>query len=227
MRTIAEAVREIVLHDPFLHTGLYHRLLNLSQVARFLEPLVAAHTRKAVTSSAILMSLSRLQQQLTADVPEEEAFLVDRISVQTQLCSVTFAKTAETHRALNRLFNRVQEARGYITVTEGHTEITVLIEAAFVPEERELAALSLRKIERGLAGLGVQFREQYAEEPGLLYRLLQQLVFQRINVVEVTSTLTEFTIYVHQADLQRAFDALYHRFARQGLPRTSVVSEGG
>jgi hypothetical protein len=62
MRKISDALEAIVEGNPALAFGLHHRLLNLTKLARFLRPSVEAQTRKGVSDSAVLMSLSRLQR---------------------------------------------------------------------------------------------------------------------------------------------------------------------
>jgi hypothetical protein len=44
--------------------------------------------------------------------------------------------------------------------------------------------------------------------PGVYYSILKQLAWRAINVVDVVSTYTEFTIVVEHADVDRAFAAL-------------------
>jgi len=45
--------------------------------------------------------------------------------------------------------------------------------------------------------------------PGILYRLLQPLALQGVNVAEVTSTTSEFHIYIAEDDVMLALDSLY------------------
>jgi len=217
MIRISDAVEALVTGSPAMHFGLHHRLLNLSQVARFIHPLVEARTRKTVNVSAILMSLSRLQKKLKEPPGEgETAFYIDRIHLHAGLCSLTVAKTPASHRAINQLFNRVQEEGGYFTVTEGNTEITAILDNGHWALVGEVLATKPRQVHRDIAGLGIQFKAQYTEEPGLLYQLLQQLALQQISVVEIASTMTEFNIYLHDGDVMLAFESLYKKFVRPG-----------
>lgn len=220
MVKISDAVRAVVDGSPMLQAGLHHRLLNLSQVARFIQPLVEARTHKPATPSAILMGLSRLQRAMEAaptdvDSSDADPFYIDRIGVHTGLCAMTLTKTAEAHRELFGLVGHVQEEGGYLTITEGNTEITALLEARHLPLAGDALTSAPKGVQHHLAGLGVQFHEPYTRKPGLLYRLLQQISLQRINVVEVASTMTEFNIYLHEDDLMLAFDSVYGRFSRE------------
>ncbi len=216
MRKVSEAVQAIIEANPALQFGLHHRLLNLSQVARFICPLVEARVHKSVQPSAVLMSLSRLQRRWENQQPAlQRRFRVDRINVQGGLCALTLPKQLATLRELAELFGRVQQEGGYLTLTEGVSEVTVILEQrhmVFIPQVLHVIP---RRVYRNLAGLGVKFQERYLETPGLLYQLLQQLALQNINVVEVASTTTEFNIYLDDRDVQLAFDSIYNRFVRE------------
>lgn len=215
MLKIADAVQEIIVQNDLLHFGFHHRLLNLSQVARFIRPLVEARTRKEVRKSAVLMSLSRLQSKFAENAPPSGSGLIlDKINIHSGLCSLTLLKTAESHRELNRLFNRVQKKQGFITITEGISEITVIIEEENFKHAREMLSEKPGHVHRNIASVGVKLKEEMLERPGVLYRLIQQVALQNISVIEVTSTATEFNIYLRERDVRLAFDSLYHRFCR-------------
>lgn len=48
MIKISEAIQDIVHNNDQLRFGFHHQLFNLSQVARFIQPLVEARTQKSV-----------------------------------------------------------------------------------------------------------------------------------------------------------------------------------
>lgn len=218
MIKISEVIQAFMEESPFFLFGIHHRLLNLSQVARFIQPIITARSQKEVQCSAILMSLSRLQKKFHASFPvDKDAFYIDRINIHAGLASITFTKNQENIRALNRFFNHLQEDQSYITFTQGISEVTAIIEKKYLHVVGEMFTDVPRQVQRNIAGLGVKFQEVYTETPGLLYQILQQLALQNINVVEIASTMTEFNIYLHDADLMLAFDSIYNRFSRNEI----------
>ena len=192
------------------------RLLNLTRLARYLRPSVEAQTHKEVTDNAILMNLSRLQRRVSPEpLTNDDALVLDRVTIQPGLASVTRLKSAASHRELDRLFERMQETGGFITLTEGIREITVILDAANLEFLLSLTKDKPRIVHRQLACVAVSFAERYLRVKGILHQLLQEVALQDINVVEVTSTATELSIFLQQADVQLAFDALYNRFGRR------------
>ena len=214
MIKISDVIYEIVRENPSLNFGLHHRLLNLSQVARFIKPIVETRTHKEVTESAILMNLSRMQGRFVDFDPAQLAEVVlDKVTVHSGLCTLTVSKTARIHRRVNDLFSLVRDDGGFITITEGLGEITIILDDDHFELARTTLGEEPRFCNRNLASVGVKFSEKMMERPGLIYQLMQQVVLLNINVIEVVSTATEFNIYLHENEVERAFEAIYRRFS--------------
>ncbi len=215
MRKISDALESVIEGNPALAFGLHHRLLNLTKVARFLRPSVEAQTGKDVSDSAVLMSLSRLQRKWSRSRPQKtDALVLDKVSIVSGLCSVTLAKTQTTHRELNRVFSAVQERNGFITITEGLREITVIVEEENFGRLRRALSSRPKIVHRSVASVGMTFSERYLSVKGVLHQLLEQIALQNINVLEVASTATEFYIYVEERDVEVAFASIFRRFGR-------------
>ncbi len=216
MASISSHAAQLVAENPSLSFGLHHGLLNLTRTARFLQPLIEARTGKPVRPSAILMALSRLQKQFgDSEASAATSFQIDRISIQSGLCALTLPKSVETHRSLGKIFGRVQSANGYMTVTEGTAEITAIMDEDFLSDAAKTLQASPKRIVPRLAGLGIRINEAYIGKPGLLYAILQQIALQGLSVVEVTSTTSEFSVYLTDDDARLAFDSIYNRFGKR------------
>ncbi len=219
MTSISTLAARLVAENPSLNFGLHHGLLNLTQTAHFLLPLVQARAGKPVRASAILMALSRLQRQVRrSEVSAAIEFQIDRMSIQSGLCALTLPKSVETHRALGKLFGKVQSTGGYMTLTEGTAEMTVIMDEDFLSDAASALRASPTRIVQRLAGLGIRINEGYIGKPGLLYAILQQIALQGLSVVEVTSTTSEFNVYLNDEDARLAFDSIYNRFGKRQTP---------
>jgi len=215
---ISEAIEELVETHSELRFGFYHGLLNLTKVARFLRPSIEARTKKEVTDAAILMNLSRLQKKL-ARLPQSSSrrdkLVLDKVSIHSGLCAATVTKSPTSHRELNRVFSRIQSRNGFITVTEGMHEVTVIVEADNLHLVTSALSSPPRLLHEDLAAVGVAFDERYLKVKGILFRLMEEIALQDINVIEIASTATEFSIFLHEQDVQLAFDAIFNRFSRR------------
>jgi aspartokinase len=213
MLKITDAVLDLISRNSFLQMGLSHRLLNITQLAKFLRPLVEARVKKDVQASAIAMALSRKQRELEAEQVEAESpFKVDNITVHSDLFAVTYAKSKDIHRVVNEIYNKIQRRGGYITITEGVNEITLIVESGFASYIADTVSDTPVSEHRSVASLGIKFNVRYLNIPGFFYRVFQQLYFQKVNLLEIASTATELILYIDQADVRLAFDTLYNCF---------------
>lgn len=216
MIRISEAIDELVDAQPGLGFGFYHDLLNLTRVARYLKPSIEARTKKEVSEAAVLMNLSRRQKKLGATSPSARTKLqLDKITIQSGLASVTVTKSAKTHSELSRVYHRLQSQDGFITVTEGLQEVTVIVEAENLERVTSALRSAPKSLQRELASVSVTFSERYLAVKGILHQILEEVALQDINVLEIASTATEFSVFLRESDVQLAFDAIFNRFARQ------------
>lgn len=213
MRKIADAITEIVRENDLLQFGLSEGLLNLSQTARFLQPLVAARTKKDVQVSAITMALSRLGKRQKR-THRTEHFEIESLNVQGDLVALTFEKTAQVHRQASTLYTRLQKADAYITLTQGRTEITIILDRRFEPDARAITGGQIVYRAKHVAAISVKFNRRYVDQPGFLFALLQSVAVQNLNIVEIASSATEFILYMDASDTELAFETLYRRFVR-------------
>lgn len=210
MIKVPDTVATLIKGNPLLQLGLQNDLLNLTKVAHFLRPLVEARSKKTVQPAAILMALSRLrrsQQKRRAAV--DPAKTIRAVTAQPDLAIVSFDLGRNVHTEVAKLYREVRRKRGYITVTEGQREVTIILEEAMLPLVRQTVPVPPSQLRRGLGCLGVTLDERRVGSPGLFHFVFQQLYFQGINIVELASTTTELMIYIDQSDMQTAFATLY------------------
>jgi hypothetical protein len=208
MIKVSDTLLSIIRENAFLEFGIHHQLFNQSQLARYLQPFVAARTHKEPSVSAITMALSRLAPALTKNTPEPADYHLEKISITTGLCTATFMRSANAHRALNRLQTDMHKKGNFCSVSESMREITVIVEDRF--ESRLHALVEERPVysQANLTSVEVQFGNAYTGTPGMLYMLLQRVALQNINLIEITSTYSGITMYFARSDARIVFDTL-------------------
>lgn len=221
MPSVPETVSEIVATDPTLHVGLNHGLLNLSQVARFIHPLVVARLKRDVSVSSILMTLSRLQRGLAKEMTDEVESgrpAVDRISAQAGLVVLSYAKTPDSHKSVQSILGQMIDKDAYITISEGVREIALIVDEGSLSHIAPPSPITPIKVVRNVAGLSIHIAEHAIDQPRVIYQVLQQVALQNISVVEMTSTRSEFHLYLSDSDIMLAFDSIYSKFASKVNP---------
>lgn len=212
MIKISDAIKEVIDNNQILRFGFYHHLLNLTQVANFIKPLIESRAKKTVNSSAILMNLSRLQQTIDKISPKIEKYKIENITVSSNMCTQTFQKNPELHEQINDVYKQIQNENGYIVINEGISEITIIFDKSFKERISEKIKIEAIYENNDVSALGIKFDKKYADIPGLLYFLIQQVTLQNINILEVSSTYTQLTLYINQKDTKLAFDTIFNSF---------------
>ena len=81
MIKISDALKEIVKSNNFLDYGLSHGILNITQTADWIKPLVEVRTKKNVSKSALIMALSRIMRVKKKILPALEKIKLQNINI--------------------------------------------------------------------------------------------------------------------------------------------------
>jgi hypothetical protein len=184
----------------------------LSQLARYLKPIVEARLKKEVQDSAILMNLSRLQQTFDKKHSFKEEFVIQKLSLQSNLFTMTFSRTARVQQQIHRFQKLVLASHGFISVTESNREITILTDLRFLERLSDFLTENPIYSKTQITGIGIQFDPSYSAIPGFISLILQKIALQGVNLVELFSTHTEIMIFFDPNDAKIAFDTLYNCF---------------
>ncbi len=103
----------------------------------------------------------------------------------------------------------------FLTFTRGIYEVTLIISEEFrknVDEifkgERKISSFS------NLSAVILRLHPKTVSTPGVHYSILKQLAWSNINVIEVVSTYTEFTVIIDNARIDTAFSVLKNLMMR-------------
>jgi len=211
MKTVADIVREIVLEQPFLEEGLATGLVNISGLARKIQPQVEEALLKPVSEGALVMALRRLAPQLEpAGGSAGSGSFVQDVAVRSDLVELTFLRSESLLEGLLDLLAQLRAGtHRFVTFTQGVFEVTTILDAQLVD-----IALTAFKNEKLLARLDdlsaitIRLTKESVYTPGVHYGILKQLALREINVVEEVSTYTEFTVILERSQVDRAFSVL-------------------
>jgi hypothetical protein len=206
MKKISESLNDIVKENPFLGYGLNNHLFNLSNLTRFLKPLIEVRTKKSVTEASVLMSLSRLARSKAKT--RKDNFKINNLTVHYNLFSATFIKSEKNQAFVNKIYSLAHEKNSYLTISYGQGEITIIADEFYLPLVRKEKISEPKSLKPDLVSMGVQFSPDYAVAPGFIFYLMAQIALQNINICEVSSTFTELIFYLHKSDAKIAFETL-------------------
>lgn len=213
MIKIADVVNTLVRQSPFTTEALTEGLINVSALARKLQPEVEKILGKPVKTGAIVMAVNRMPAgELTYEDRRLRLFFrqLSDISVRTNLLDYTFRNSDTLLDRQAELLNLIgQSSNVFYTFSQGVSETTIIVGDAI--EERLEEIFRKEKLldkEKDLASITLMLPVENRSLYGLYYYILKDLAWHGVNLVELISTSNEFTVIVQQTDLDQAFSLL-------------------
>jgi hypothetical protein len=213
MFSITDYVRQILHSKPILAEMLCKNYLNLSSLAQDLIPEIEQQSYKSVSKNAVVMALSRLQKELKSS--EQLEFKVNDIQVKYPLSEINYPiplqfcadQVAKLYQNITPLENH------YLNIVSGNSETGIFINT----KVKNLVFEAFKDLKcnlemDNLASVSLKFGQEYLQQIGITYQVLQALAWNKINLVEVVSTYTEITLIIYQKDTQRLIDILNQKF---------------
>ncbi len=216
MRTIAEAVRRQILHDPIAYDALLDGLLNCRAYAkRILEP-VGAWCLKPVQLDTVVTSLTRLRQALLKEAKDQKRaplvpdFSLSSLTLKTGLSEIAYDLASDSE-ALTRWLEAYPKQKDALVITiRGNHELAIIAPMTLVLElQKAFPRHKPKGVALGVAAVTVTYPSaDYLFTPGITYALIRQIALQRINLVEKCSTYSEETFFVAEEDAAATFECL-------------------
>jgi aspartokinase len=212
MLRVSDVVEEEVRRAPFLEAALADGIINHSALARRLRPGVERRLLRKVSVAAIMMAVRRLEPAVSRRLGGRRRSMpaVGDLTVRSNLMEFTF-RSSPTLRASHRRFlgRLAHSSEGFVTYTQGVSQVMLIVSAGLERAvEEAFAGESRVATVKNLSALVLRLAPTVVETPGAYYRILNQLAWQDINVVDVVSTYTEFTIILDDGQVNAAFAAL-------------------
>jgi len=213
MKTIQETVEVIIKRTPFIEEAMQDKLINVSSLARLIQPEVEEAMGKEVKTGAIMMSINRMSPieilKIRKNIKSLSLKLGDFI-VRSDLFDYTFKNSNTLHKQISKIFAKIGNNReSFFTVSQGIFETNIVISSnlkneidAYFKDEEMISSMSK------LASITIKLPTINLEQSGIYYFILKQLAWANIPVQEVISTTHEITLVVKETDINQTFSIL-------------------
>jgi hypothetical protein len=219
MNTVSEIINKIVMEAPFLEEGIAQGIINLSALSRKIKPRVEADLVKPVTESAILMALKRMSPKVTQKMKLTKTTFYQEgdLTVRSDLSEFTFMRSDTLLEKQKKLLHAIKDKiNHFVTFTQGVYEITIIVNSALESTvEKIFAGEKIISRLSHLAAISIRLSPKTVHTSGVYYSIMKQLAWQNVNVVEVVSTYTEFTIILEKDKVDVSFSILLKYFSRE------------
>lgn len=216
MISVPEEVERIIKKSQYLEDMLARDLVNLSSLAREIQPKIEERLYKKVSIGSIVMALKRLSKKLATkpynvDISEH----LGDIIVRSKLVEITYQNSKTLQSGLINVLEQYEDrSELFVNFSRGTFETTIICNQSILDEIKEILEDEELIAEfPKLGSLTIKLDEQVVGIKGVYYTILQVLAREGINVFEVVSTFKEITILVDEKDVDIAFSLLKKVFS--------------
>tara|TARA_A100001011_G_scaffold58205_1_gene57392 strand:+ start:4921 stop:5580 length:660 start_codon:yes stop_codon:yes gene_type:complete len=213
LKTIASQVSEYVKTKPYLSTALSQGIINLTSLARQIQPEIEKALRKPARSGAIVMALKRIS--------DNEEFLsthrivnvlrnLGDITVRSSLTDYCFKLSETLLLAQAKFLTEIEEKKDiFYTSSRGVGESNIVVSSNISPllEEVFSREICTDKLDK-LSAITVKLPTDNVKIPGIYYFIFQRLSWEGVNINQVISTSNEFTILMDEDSINVAFEVI-------------------
>lgn len=211
MITIPQVVEEIINRSPFLEEGLSQGIINLSSLSRNIRQDVEKKLYKRVETGAILMALRRYLPKMNRKKFWHKIFnKIPEMIVRSNLIGYTIQNSDSLPKKYESLFNKIKDhSKHFFTVTQGVFETEIIISDELKSKiEPVLKDEKISHVNDNLSSITIRLPDENVITPGVYYFILKILAWENINIIDVVSTYSEFTLILKDNEVDRAFSVL-------------------
>lgn len=213
MITVPELVEDIVGKSPFLEEGLSKGIINLSSLARIIQPQIQQKLLKDIKPGAIMMALKRLSKKISPTNNQKLTSVLKNITditVRSNILEFAFDNSPSLFENQRRLLEEISsEKSSFFTFSSGVYETSLFVSQNLGNRVKKIFQdEKLRYEMKDLSAITLILPKEAVFVPGVYYCVLKALAWQGISFVEVVSSYTELTIILQNSNVDRAFSIL-------------------
>ena len=210
MITIGELVTQYLKSHPFVEQAIEDDLINFSSLARQIKPSIEKELMKRIEVSAVGMALRRAALHIQKRNKKYPIIRPEELIVRSGIVEYTFEKSETISSAVALFFQETaQEKKYFSVVTEGVFEVAVIMSMQYEHIAKKIFKKEKVTVRQDkISAITLRLPTQNVVVPGVYHRFLQKLAWENINVVDIVSTLTEFTVLLSEKEVDRAFKLL-------------------
>ncbi|MCB9360214.1 MAG: aspartate kinase [Flavobacteriales bacterium] len=213
MKATHVIVEEIIKKSPFLEEALAEGIINLSSLSRQIKPEIDELTNKDVQIGAIVMALKRLSPKFDPNLKIKVKKVIGKlgdITVRSKITYYTFNNSETLIEKQAILLNTLKNKKDiFFAFSQGVYETSIILsDSDFDGFDEIFKQETLVQKTNGLSSLTIKLPSENADVSGIYYFILKKIAWEGINILDIISTMHEFTIIVDDDSIDRAFTIL-------------------
>lgn len=210
MITIGELVNQYLRSHPFIEQAIENDLINYSSLARQIKPGIEKELMKRIEVSAVGMALRRAAHHIQKKGKAYPIIRPEELIVRSGIVEYTFEKSETISSSVATFLHATAKEKKYFSVvTEGVFEVAVILSMQYEAKAKEIFQQEkVTSRQDNISAITLRLPTNNVVVPGVYHRFLQKLAWENINIIDIVSTLTEFTILLSEREVDRAFTLL-------------------
>lgn len=218
MLTIPEASEKIINRSRYLNEAISKKIINISSLARYIEPELEEMLGKKVSHAAVVMALKRVSKNIKPKYTDPSSIFKSQpeMIVRSNLVEVVVANSeslAETSKYLLKITQ--SQPKYFCTISKASFYTSIIMSGDLYDAQKSRIKQEKVLTEfKNLASISIQLPIESYEAPGVFYFFLKSLAWEGINIIDVISTYLEFNIVIEEKNTNRTFAILQSLFAK-------------
>lgn len=213
MIKIQPIVKDIVLKELEAYIALSEDYMNMSSYAYKIKPKVEMITKKKVTITSLVVSLSRIKKELKKQKPLIRDVTIKNITTKLPLTELVYENNKELIEEIGTLYKKVLITRDdFFVTTTSINEMNIFISSNLSDKVIKHFSKKPKIKNENLAAVGVSLSSENFDIPNTFFSLLSFTTRANINIEELISTSTELIFIVKEKDFSKTveiFSKLY------------------
>lgn len=195
--------------------ALSNGYMNMSSYAHRIKSKVEELTKKQVTITSLVVSLSRIRKEIKKAKPLIHDVHITNITTKLPLTEIAYENNTNLTKELESLQRNISVAHeDFFTVTKGLSEVDIICSASLEAKILKHFKSKPKIINHNFAAIGVSYGPEVFGTPNVFFSLLSITSRAGINLEELISTPTELVFIVAERDFGRTV-ALFSELHRE------------
>lgn len=216
MIKIQPIVKEIVLKELEAYIALTEGYMNMSSYAHKIKPKIEMLTKKKVTITSLVVSLSRIKNELKKQKPLIQNIPIKNITTKLPLTELVYENGDSFLKEIGSLHSNIFLSReDFFAMTTSTHEMNIIISSSLYNKVIKHFKNKPKIVNHNLAAVGVSLSPENFDIPNVLFSLLSIMARARINIEELVSTSTELIFIIQEKDFSSTVNLFSKSYKEQ------------
>lgn len=204
MIKIQPIVRDIVLKELEAYIALTNDYMNMSSYAHRIRPTVEQMTKKKVTITSLVVSLSRLKKEFKKQKPLIQDVKIKNITTKLPITELVYDNSEKFIEEMATIHKGVSLTReDFFVSTVSIHEMNIIVSSNLASKVVKHFKTKPKFINHNLAAVGISLDSEVFNLPNTFFSLLSITARARINIEELVSTSTELIFIIAEKDFSK------------------------